>query len=188
MLSGTAEESRARPLGMQSRKARIWRILPVAPTLGFSPLPPVQSAHLERVLWVDLTRSPGARRVTAPCAQRPSGWRLRMIAIHPSRCPPAHRSTLAHGWPLPFPSDAGRQDWAGRLPSAPAQDFGWIARVPAAKPPDGVHYDKRTVRVWASEPPTSRRPIQIAEGGDWRRRRPRTARVDEELFDYARGA
>src|SRR5271154_5103618 len=70
MLSGTAEESRARPLGMQSRKASIWRILPVAPTLDFSPLPPVQSAHLERVLWVDLTRSPGARRVTAPCAKR----------------------------------------------------------------------------------------------------------------------
>jgi len=45
MLSGTAEESRARPLGMQSRKARIWRILTVAPTAAFSPFPPVQGAH-----------------------------------------------------------------------------------------------------------------------------------------------
>ena len=62
MLSGTAEESRARPLGMQSRKARIWRILPVTPTLGFSPLPPIHSAHFERVLWVALACSPSHGR------------------------------------------------------------------------------------------------------------------------------
>ena len=85
MLSGKAEESRARPRGMQSRKARIWRILPAAPTLGFSPLPPVQSAHLERVLWVDLTRSPHRLAMTAICAKLPLRSTLQIAVFNRNR-------------------------------------------------------------------------------------------------------
>jgi hypothetical protein len=39
-----------------------------AATVAFSPFPPIHRAHLERVLRVDMTRSPNCQRMAANCA------------------------------------------------------------------------------------------------------------------------
>ncbi len=48
------------------------------------------------------------------------------------------RPTAARGVPLPFPGDAGRQDWAGHLPSPSSECDCWITRIRTAKASDSA--------------------------------------------------
>ena len=65
--------SRSSPPSIDPIQRPFRRISPVAPTAAFSPFPPVQRAHLERVLRVVLTRSPSRRGMPASCAERTAG-------------------------------------------------------------------------------------------------------------------
>ena len=49
------------------------------------------------------------------------------------------------GGPLPF---AGRQDWAGHLPSPSSEGDCWITRVPAAKASDSAFIVIYTITLW----------------------------------------
>jgi hypothetical protein len=69
-------------------------------------------------------------------------------APHQNRPSRSNRGLLRG--PLRFSDDAGRQDWAGQLPSPVVSGDCWITRVFAAKASDSVDYDKCNIAPAAS--------------------------------------
>jgi hypothetical protein len=99
----------------------LWRNLHLQAKTAFSRFPPVHRTDVEGQQRVDLTHTPNPPAMSAFCPQRTAGV---VKGFGRSRPRPW---TPQLGGPLPFPSDAGRQDWAGHLPSPSSERDCWIS-------------------------------------------------------------